>query len=427
MDRITRVRIKNVRAIEDVELVLGKPLTVLIGENGSGKSTILECLELLRRASEPNFMSQFYEVHRGMPALLRKGATSLTLGVTVEDDAGVLPRLDYDITFTGQGAGASLAAERFVIAPDGRRGVPEITLERFDREFIMKPVQMTPDEATTYELHGSYKDGFYPIGTADLFNLVLTRPPPRAPVASIDRLVRALGGIETHLGFDTRASWAARAYQRPESMRVGMTHRPATRLSLLGVNLANAWSELRNRPSAHWEYSIALVRLGLGERVDNVLTIPDAGGGNIYLALRFEGINDPIFATDLSDGQLSWLAFVAMTRLNPGRSLLVVDEPELHMHPALLGRVMALLSSLENGASALVSTHSDRVLEMLDDPGDAVRVCGLDSNRVTVSRLDEAELPRWLEQFGDLGEIRAAGYLSRVVSRTPPAAPEKPS
>jgi recombinational DNA repair ATPase RecF len=51
MDRITRLRIENVRAIEFVDLVLGWPLTVLIGENGSGKSTILECLELLRKVA----------------------------------------------------------------------------------------------------------------------------------------------------------------------------------------------------------------------------------------------------------------------------------------------------------------------------------------------------------------------------------------
>lgn len=55
MDRITRVRIRNVRAIVSLDLELTQPITVLIGENGSGKSTILECLELLRRAADPNF------------------------------------------------------------------------------------------------------------------------------------------------------------------------------------------------------------------------------------------------------------------------------------------------------------------------------------------------------------------------------------
>lgn len=49
--RITRLRVKNVRAIEEIDLELGDPITALIGENGSAKSTLIECIELQRKAS----------------------------------------------------------------------------------------------------------------------------------------------------------------------------------------------------------------------------------------------------------------------------------------------------------------------------------------------------------------------------------------
>ena len=111
MDRITRVRIRNVRAIASVDLEVSRPLTVLIGENGSGKSTIVECLELLRKAAEPNFFQLLYTIHRGMPGLLRKGASALELGVVVEDDTGGQPRIDYAFTLAPQGAGAVVQAE----------------------------------------------------------------------------------------------------------------------------------------------------------------------------------------------------------------------------------------------------------------------------------------------------------------------------
>lgn len=107
-----------------------------------------------------------------------------------------------------------------------------------------------------------------------------------------------------------------------------------------------------------------------------------------------------------------------MAHLNTNRSLLIVDEPELHMHPSLLGRVVALLSTLPGGASVILSTHSDRVLEMLDQPADAVRVCALEGSRAVVSQIDASELPRWLERFGDLGQIRASGYLPRLLMPT---------
>ena len=43
---ITRVRIKNFMCLRDVDLAL-KPLTVLIGENDTGKSSVLEALKLI--------------------------------------------------------------------------------------------------------------------------------------------------------------------------------------------------------------------------------------------------------------------------------------------------------------------------------------------------------------------------------------------
>lgn len=402
MDRITRVRIKNVRAIESVDLELGHPVTVLIGENGSGKSTILECLELLRKAAEPGFMAQLYAQHRGMPGLLRKGAPALELGVVIEDDAGKLPRIEYAFALATRVAGAVVEYERMLVGPMNNAEKPLVALRRtadrgemFDQKegklVPVPPEAMKPDQLVVASF-GSL-------------------PPQKA----IERLLRVLRGIEVHLPFDTVAAWAARAYQFSKSLRSTTMLLPAERLDLLGFNLANAWSEINNGPSERRDHAHALVRLGLGEHIDSVVTKADPGGGHVALALTVQGLAEPIMAADLSDGQLSWLAFIALTRLNPGRALLAVDEPELHLHPSLLGRVVTMLARLPGGAPVVLSTHSDRVLELLDDPADAVRVCSLEGSRAHLSRIDAAELPRWLEKFGDLGQVRAAGYLARIL------------
>lgn len=411
MDRITRVRIKNVRAIEYVELDLARPLTVLIGENGSGKSSIIECLELLRKAGEPSFIQQFYNLHRGMPGLLRKGASAIELAVVIKDDAGKLPDIDYSFVLSRQLAGVVVQRELLLVGPMNRAEKPLVAVRR------------TADQGEMFD----QKEGkLVPIPQAAMKHdqLVIASFGNLPPQKAIERLLRVLGGIEVHLPFDTRASWGARSYQRPESLRVASTLFPADRLSLLGFNLSNAWSELRSREAAHWDHTMALVRLGLGDRVDSVVITPDAGGGNVYLALRFTDLAEPVLAADLSDGQLSWLAFVAMVRLNPTRSFLAVDEPELHLHPHLLGGVITLLSRLD--VPVLVATHADRVLEMLDDPAEAVRVCALDERgRASASRVDPVELPKWLDHYGDFGKLRAAGYLSRVLLPAPQPSTEE--
>jgi predicted ATPase len=48
-DRITQIYVSGMRVLEDVVLGLNG-LTVLIGENGTGKSTLLEAVELLHQA-----------------------------------------------------------------------------------------------------------------------------------------------------------------------------------------------------------------------------------------------------------------------------------------------------------------------------------------------------------------------------------------
>ena len=111
-----------------------------------------------------------------------------------------------------------------------------------------------------------------------------------------------------------------------------------------------------------------------------------------------------------------------MARLDRGRSLLAVDEPELHLHPSLCGRVVALLMGLEGGAPVIISTHADRVLELLDDPASAVRVCVNHGGSASVQRLDPVELAAWMQDYGDLAKLRANGLLGRVL-KDPPAEP----
>jgi predicted ATPase len=84
-DRITQLRIGGMRCVESLSLDL-RGLTVLIGDNGSGKRTVLEALELLRQAAKPvNYVSDIlYRGHGGLQSLLRRGSKELVLGVRVE-------------------------------------------------------------------------------------------------------------------------------------------------------------------------------------------------------------------------------------------------------------------------------------------------------------------------------------------------------
>ena len=81
--RLVRFSVSGMRTLEDVRLDLDG-LSVLIGENGSGKSSLIEALEILRLAAEGRFLDSFNDVHGGFPAVTRVGTPKLAFGARVE-------------------------------------------------------------------------------------------------------------------------------------------------------------------------------------------------------------------------------------------------------------------------------------------------------------------------------------------------------
>jgi len=117
----------------------------------------------------------------------------------------------------------------------------------------------------------------------------------------------------------------------------------------------------------------------------------------------------------LSDGQLAWLCFVALYRLDSERSLLGFDEPELHMHPELLVRVVQLFEEMARSHPVVIATHSDVLLDALTEPARSVRVCELEDGATRLRQLDAATLGRWMQRYRGVGHLRSEGYLPALL------------
>jgi predicted ATPase len=240
---------------------------------------------------------------------------------------------------------------------------------------------------------------------------------------SIARIQLALASIELHLPFDIFPAWAARTIGRASAMRGSVLVQATDRLDRFGGNLANAYHTLRmEHGDEHWRTTMDYVRLGLGDRVESVNTRADAAGGSIALWLKLKDHAAQIPAAALSDGILAYLAFVALFRLPRVRSLFAFDEPDLHLHPAMLARVSGFFEAMAEDGPVLITTHSDRLLDTLRDPSATVRVCELEDPeaRTQVRALDRDALAAWLEEYRGLGELRSAGYLSSVLAAEEP-------
>ncbi|HSO00692.1 MAG TPA: AAA family ATPase, partial [Candidatus Nanopelagicales bacterium] len=328
-DRITEITIEGLRSIARLSLPL-RGLTVLIGENGSGKSSIVEACEILRRASRADFLGALNNIHAGLFNLLRDGATELKLGIRVENSDGD-PPLRYRLTIAQPSLGHSqITEEHLELGTAADQSGPLRLMHRSikGRSWIYRPA------------------GDQPIA-ADQEGTVLSAMGLFPPDPGFSRMRTALENIEVHLPFEVLPSWAARAHDRRSAMRTPTLLQPAERLERLGGNIANVYQTLRMEfGEEHWRTTMDYVRLGLGDHIESVNTRVDPGGGAIGLWVKLRDRERQLPASALADGVLTYLAFVALYRLRSARSLLVFDEPDPHLHPALLSRVIGLFEAM---------------------------------------------------------------------------------
>ncbi|WP_434043668.1 MULTISPECIES: AAA family ATPase [Sorangium] len=441
---ITELRVEGLRTIEKARLKLDG-LTVLIGENGSGKSSLIEACELLRRARSERFLDELYSIHGGFNALLRQGAPRLRLGATLTPTPGIdksvspsasdaFESFEYDLALAPSGPLVTIEETLRGKLRDGRaasagRGAKRSpgTRSRVSKE-PNKPVllfQRRGEEVIRFHLDGSTRLRY----TTGAQQTVLSEYGGHPSHGERDdeaaqHTVAQLDRIRVHLPFEVIPAWAGRALDRKSALRTSMVFAPATQLEKLGANLANAYHALKNSfDREHWRQTLEYVRLGLGAHVEDVATWADPGGGYISLALKLRGLDQQIPVAQISDGMLAYLALVAAFRLHiTPPSLLAFDEPDLHLHPHLLMRALDFFESMAREFPVLVATHSDRLLDGLSDPARSVVLCSLDERQATqLVRPDPAALERWLERYRGLGDIRAAGHAASVLTRVEPA------
>jgi predicted ATPase len=439
---ITELRIEGLRTIERVRLRLDG-LTVLIGENGSGKSSIIEACEILHRATGSRFMEELYSIHGGLSSLLRQGAPRLLLGVTVrpvldiyderqaEDTARHkhIDCIEYDLALTPGASFATIEETLRVTTLSGRQRHSSGPPRRVSKAPKSKAATRAEEIVPSVKRVGAKID-MLSEGQPSSDNI-----DERVPfMATIDRhsndgspqheaqyVAAHLGNLQVHLPFEVTPSWAARGLDRKSALRAPGLLSPADHLEQLGVNLVNAFHALRNDFGPdHWNETLDYIRLGIGEGVEDVNTWVEPDGGHIGFTIKQRGLSRPLPVSQLSGGMLAYLAFVALFRLWATQpALLALDEPDVHLHPRLLMRVLDFFESMARDFPVLIATHSDRLIEGLTDPVRAVVLCELDERLATrLIRPDRAALGKWLQRYRALGELRGTGLLASVLTRT---------
>ena len=126
--------------------------------------------------------------------------------------------------------------------------------------------------------------------------------------------------------------------------------------------------------------------------------------GKIRLEWRHVGTEDYFDVSSLSDGTLRFIALATLF-LQPESyrpSVILVDEPELGLHPFAVAMLASLVKQSATSTQVILSTQSPLLLDHFD-PTD-VLVADRADGGTSLTRLDVKKLESWLEDYS-LGQL----------------------
>lgn len=114
-------------------------------------------------------------------------------------------------------------------------------------------------------------------------------------------------------------------------------------------------------------------------------------------------------ASSLSDGTLRFIALATLLLQTNLPDTIIIDEPELGLHPAAMVKMSAMIKKAASKAQVIIATQSVTLISIFSI--EDLIVVGRNENQSTFHRLDEKVFDQWLEEYsvGELWEKNIIG------------------
>ncbi len=352
LDYITVEGFKSIASIEKLKL---GPLTALIGPNGSGKSNFLGVFSFLN-AIRQGRLQEYVLRAGGAERILHFGSrVTKQIKVHVSFNEGVN---QYEVR----------------LEPDNE-----------DRLLPLYEVAYFRNKATYQE---PFSKGLSRFG----LEAGISREPTKGIEAHVQRHLDSWRLYHFHdAGFDSPMKKTAdvndNRYLRSD-----------------GSNLAPFLYLLREKRPDSYNLILGAVRQAApffrDFRLEPQLLNPD----KMRLEWTHEGTDAYFDASSLSDGTLRFIALASLF-LQPSEyrpSVILVDEPELGMHPYAITLLASLMKQASTEAQVVVSTQSSLLLDHFEP--EEILVAERVNGATEFTRLDASRLAPWLESYS-LGQL----------------------
>jgi predicted ATPase len=346
--RIEKISIRGYKSIDKLALDI-KDINVLIGGNGSGKSNFISVFKFLREITEGR-LENFVKTSGGADSILHFGAKRT-------------PTASFHIRLN--------------------------------------------DDVDQYNISLSHTvgDGLVPVSeTAYFWNKSYPRPLPKSlSSVGVEAGISAVGphSLEANVQ-DALGSW--RVYHFHDTSDTSPLKKTAKVddnrfFRADGGNLAAFLYLLKKKHEEYYFLIRNTIRRVAPFFDDFVLEPRTLDEESIRLEWKHKGTDAFFGVSSFSDGTLRFIALTVLL-LQPNKlkpSVILLDEPELGLHPSAITVLGALIRQASHDVQVIISTQSPTLLDSFDP--EEVVVVQQDAGASTFERLVGADLEEWLEEF----------------------------
>ncbi|WP_353930117.1 AAA family ATPase [Okeanomitos corallinicola TIOX110] len=354
---LQRLKLNGFKSIKNMDLEL-RPLNILIGANGAGKSNLISFFKMLNEMMSDR-LQQYIAISGYAQSLLHFGPK-------------VTPQIEAQLEFEFRGAAYKYHFNLLHAAGD--------TLIFGEENLSAKGLENNSRLLSLFNSLGSgHQESKMIDGVAEGLQTAIP-------------LNYLLDQFRVYHFHDTSSTSAIR-----QSCYVGYNKL----LMSDGGNVAALLLRLREDNNIAYQRIIKTIRL-IAPFFDDFVLEPR--GNNVILNWREKGSEQVFGPHQFSDGTLRAICLITLL-LQPEEQILkliIVDEPELGLHPYALNIIAAIFGKASYHTQILISTQSTAFLDNFN-PEDVITVDRVDKESI-FKRLNAEELEAWLEEYS-LGEI----------------------
>ncbi|MEO8366282.1 MAG: AAA family ATPase [Pseudoxanthomonas sp.] len=380
---LATLAISNYRSLRELVVPMGR-LNLVTGANGSGKSNLYRALRLLAETAQGGVV----------PSLAREGGLPSVLWAGPEKPSDAMGRGEVPIQGGPRQQSVALrlgfAGDEYGYAID--MGLPVPSLSMFALDPVIKGeaiwngsflraanllverrgAMVRVREGRNWRVVAEHLSPF-----ESLFTQIAD--PQRAP--EVLALRDAIRGWRFYDHFRSDQEAPARLPQLA-------TFTPV--LSHDGRDLAAAWQTIREIGDVHaLDAAIEDAFPGASVRVAET-------DGRFTLLFSQHGLLRPLASSELSDGTLRYLSWIAALHTPRPPPLMVLNEPETSLHPDLLPALARLIAQASRRTQVWVVSHASRLIASLErEPECHTIQLEKQLSQTRVARQGMLEAPAW--------------------------------